>query len=111
MPVYEYECLKCGHTFTREQSIKAAPLKRCPVCRGKVERLISAGVNFIFKGSGFYATDYRSGEYAEKAKKEAESAKSASGKKSDSVDKSAKKKPDKTPAEKKAVPKTKKKKK
>ena len=60
MPTYEYECQKCGHTFELSQSIKAAPVKKCPKCKkDSAKRLISAGGGFILKGSGFYATDYK----------------------------------------------------
>lgn len=74
MPTYEYECQRCGHVFERYQSMKEEPLKRCPQCRGKVKRLIGAGAGIIFKGSGFYETDYRTEEYKRKAKSEKESA-------------------------------------
>lgn len=60
MPIYEYKCSKCG-VFEAMQGIKEAPLKRCPTCKGKVERLISRG-SFILKGSGWYATDYARGK-------------------------------------------------
>jgi putative FmdB family regulatory protein len=70
MPTYEYECEKCGTTFERFQSIKDEPIKKCPECGGPVRRLISAGAGVIFKGSGFYATDYRSESYKQEAKKE-----------------------------------------
>ena len=81
MPTYEYECTKCGHAFEKLQSIIAAPLKLCPECKGKVKRLIGAGSGIIFKGSGFYATDYRKGKDPEKTscpsnKKEGEGCKS-----------------------------------
>lgn len=59
MPTYEYECTKCGHTFEAFQSIKDAPLSSCPECTGKVRRLIGGGMGVIFKGSGFYTTDYK----------------------------------------------------
>ena len=59
MPTYEYECRKCGHTFEQFQSISAAPVKTCPKCKGKVARLVSGGAGIIFKGSGFYQTDYK----------------------------------------------------
>ena len=59
MPTYEYECLKCGARSERLQSITDPPLKKCVKCRGKLQRLISAGGGLIFKGSGFYATDYK----------------------------------------------------
>ena len=58
MPTYEYKCKSCGYTFEKFQSIKDKPLRKCPKCGRKVERLISSGGGVIFKGSGFYATDY-----------------------------------------------------
>jgi putative FmdB family regulatory protein len=57
MPTYEYRC-ENGHTFEEFQSIVANPVEICPVCGAKVERLISGGTGLIFKGSGFYITDY-----------------------------------------------------
>jgi putative FmdB family regulatory protein len=63
MPTYEYECTKCGHAFEIFQSMTDAPRKRCPRCRGKVNRLIGSGAGLLFKGSGFYQTDYRSDGY------------------------------------------------
>ena len=63
MPTYCYECLKCGHEFDRVQSIMAETLKRCPKCRGKLRRVFGAGAGILFKGSGFYQTDYRSDNY------------------------------------------------
>ena len=70
MPTYEYECEACGHTFEKFQSIKARPLKTCPACgKRKVRRLLGTGGAVIFKGSGFYATDYRSSSYHRDAKK------------------------------------------
>lgn len=77
MPTYEYECRKCGHKFERFQKMTDEPLKRCPLCRSKVHRVFGTGAGIIFKGSGFYATDYRSKSYSESAKKES-SEKSAS---------------------------------
>ncbi len=59
MPTYEYKCLNCGDLFEVFQSIKAAPVEKCPKCNGKVKRLISSGGIPIFKGSGFYQTDYK----------------------------------------------------
>jgi putative FmdB family regulatory protein len=70
MPTYEYECQKCGHHFELFQSIKDAPKKTCPKCRGRVKRLLGTGAGIIFKGSGFYITDYRKPSYAEGAKKD-----------------------------------------
>ncbi len=70
MPTYEYQCRSCAHRFEAFQSITASPLTRCPRCGKKVDRLISAGAGFLFKGSGFHTTDYRSKPYAEAAKKD-----------------------------------------
>lgn len=65
MPTYEYECSACGHEFEQFESIKALPTKNCPKCgRSKAKRLISGGGGLIFKGSGFYCTDYRRGAHA-----------------------------------------------
>jgi putative FmdB family regulatory protein len=58
MPMYDYQCKKCGH-FEIYQSIKDDALKKCPTCKSKVERLISANVGFVLKGSGFYQNDYK----------------------------------------------------
>ncbi len=60
MPTYRYECKKCGNTFDKFQSMTDAPVKKCPECKGTVKRLISSGAGLIFKGSGFYKTDYAS---------------------------------------------------
>ncbi len=71
MPTYEYECEACGAKFERFQSITEPPVRRCPHCRrAKVKRLIGAGAGLLFRGSGFYITDYRSPEYQAKAKAE-----------------------------------------
>lgn len=78
MPTYEYVCEKCGHQFDKFQLMAAKPLATCPkeVCgqkrwgKGKVKKMISGGAGLIFKGSGFYITDYRSDKYKEAAKKE-----------------------------------------
>ena len=61
MPTYEYECKSCGHRFEASQPITAKPIEKCPQCKKSVQRLISSGSGIIFKGSGFYATDYRKG--------------------------------------------------
>src|SRR5687767_4284718 len=71
MPTYDYKCDACGHAFELFQSIKADPIKKCPVCgKSKVKRLIGTGAGLIFKGSGFYITDYRDKSYTDKAKAE-----------------------------------------
>src|ERR1700759_1435446 len=90
MPTYEYHCEKCGKDFELFQSMKDAPLRECPkdLCRkskwghGKVKRLLGTGAGLIFKGSGFYSTDYRSSSYKEGAKKEAGSGGSGGSEKS-----------------------------
>ncbi len=70
MPTYEYECTQCSHRFEEFQSMKAKPIEICPVCKGTVRRLIGKGAGIIFKGSGFYQTDYRSSSYQKKAEAE-----------------------------------------
>jgi|SRR5258706_14839389 putative FmdB family regulatory protein len=87
MPTYEYACAKCGHEFEALQSMSAAPLKTCPedLCarkkwgRGKVRKKISAGAGLLFKGSGFYITDYRSEGYKQSAKKDSSTPAPAGG--------------------------------
>jgi len=68
MPTYEYKCDSCGYLFEEFQSITDKPIEKCPKCNGKVRRLIGGGNGFIFKGSGFYITDYRNKSYSEAAK-------------------------------------------
>jgi putative FmdB family regulatory protein len=58
MPTYEYRCQDCGWTFEKSQSMKDKPLEKCPKCTGRIQRLIGGGGGIIFKGSGFYTTDY-----------------------------------------------------
>jgi putative FmdB family regulatory protein len=85
MPTYEYVCEKCGAAFELSQSMKDQALKTCPKDRcaqkrwgkGKVRRLMGTGAGLIFKGSGFYITDYRSEGYKAAAKKDSESSKPA----------------------------------
>lgn len=68
MPTYEYECSGCGHKFEMFQSIKAQPARKCPACgRASARRLIGTGAGVIFRGSGFYQTDYRSESYRKRA--------------------------------------------
>lgn len=71
MPTYDYVCEKCGHAFEEFQSITAKPLRKCPECKKlALKRLIGTGAGIIFKGSGFYQTDYRSESYKKGAEKE-----------------------------------------
>jgi len=88
MPTYDYVCDACDHRFELFQSISAPPEKKCPECgRRKLRRLIGPGAAILFKGSGFYKTDYRPESYkkaaaAEKTSSSSSSSKSESGKKS-----------------------------
>src|ERR671936_655533 len=90
MPIYEYSCQKCGQNFEAFQSMRDEPFRECPkeLCRlpkwghGKVKRLLGIGAGLIFKGSGFYTTDYRSESYKEAAKKESTPATPAADSKS-----------------------------
>ena len=72
MPTYDYECQKCGNRFEVVQSMNDAKLEKCPgaACDGAVKRLLGTGAGIIFKGSGFYQTDYRSSSYQAGAKSE-----------------------------------------
>ncbi|MCG3127276.1 MAG: hypothetical protein CHACPFDD_02134 [Phycisphaerae bacterium] len=88
MPTYEYACDACGHNFEEFQSITADALRQCPACRKrKLRRLIGTGAGVIFKGSGFYQTDYRSESYKKAA--EAESKSASGGSTRDTAAKSA----------------------
>ena len=79
MPTYEYQCEACEHNFDEFQSIKDKPLKKCPQCgKNKLRRIFGAGAAILFKGSGFYETDYRSESYKKSAKADQEAAKSSS---------------------------------
>ncbi len=68
MPTYEYECKSCHHRFEKLQPITAKTSTPCPRCKKPAQRMISSGAGFLFKGSGFYTTDYRSASYKDKAK-------------------------------------------
>jgi putative FmdB family regulatory protein len=81
MPTYEYECKRCRKTFDYFQSITAKPLSKCPVCKEKIRRLIGRGAGIIFKGSGFYQTDYRSAQYKKSAREDKKPAEGAAVKK------------------------------
>ena len=86
MPTYEYECKKCAHVFEAFQSMSAEHLTECPECKGPLRRLIGTGAGLLFKGSGFYTTDYRSDSYHKSAK--ADKPESTSDKKTSSDKKS-----------------------
>jgi putative FmdB family regulatory protein len=75
MPTYDYRCRKCEHAFELFHGIKDDAVKRCPKCKGVAQRVPAGGAGVLFKGSGFYVTDYRSKAYKEKARQE----KTASG--------------------------------
>ena len=78
MPTYEYQCDACDHNFDEFQSITAEPLKKCPKCgKKKLRRVFGAGAAVLFRGSGFYETDYRSESYKRAAKADQEAAKPA----------------------------------
>ncbi|MBU6386431.1 MAG: zinc ribbon domain-containing protein [Planctomycetes bacterium] len=81
MPTYDYECDACGHRFELFQSISADPEKKCPQCKKlKLRRLIGTGAAVVFKGSGFYQTDYRSDSYKKSAAADGSSSSSDSAK-------------------------------
>lgn len=78
MPTYEYECLKCKYKFEKFQNMTEEPLKVCPKCGGKLHRLIGTGAGIIFKGEGFYHTDYKKQGSSDAAKKDKRESKSES---------------------------------
>jgi|SRR5215468_7133363 len=80
MPTYEYLCEGCGHRFDEFQSFKDEPLKLCPACKEeKLRRLFGTGAAILFKGSGFYETDYRSDSYKQAAKADSDAASKSNG--------------------------------
>ena len=83
MPTYEYECQECGKVVEKFHKMTEKPRVKCPKCGGKTKKLIGTGAGIIFKGDGFYATDYRSREYKDAAKKETEKSKEAASEKKD----------------------------
>lgn len=91
MPTYDYECDACGHAFELFQNISDAKKRKCPECEKlKLRRLIGTGAAVVFKGSGFYQTDYRSDSYRKAAEADKKSA--SSDGKSESADKKSEKK-------------------
>ena len=101
MPTYEYICDNCQYEFEQFQSIKARPIRKCPEC-GKlsVQRLIGAGAGVIFKGSGFYETDYRSEGYKKAKESEKKSTDKDKGKKESETKTSETKSKESKPAQK-----------
>ena len=91
MPTYEYRCTACSHEFEKIQRMSEDPVAECPACGAKSERKLSAGAGLLFKGSGFYITDYRSEGYKKAAKAE-------SGDSGKSSETKAESKSDSTPA-------------
>ena len=98
MPTYDYVCEACGHEMEAFHSMSAAPLKDCPVCgEPALKRQIGAGAGLLFKGSGFYQTDYRSDSYKKGASSDKTSSSSSTAS-SNSSEKTGKKKPESKPA-------------
>ena len=94
MPTYEYKCLECNHIFEVFQTMSSEPVKECPKCNGSVKRLIGSGSGPIFKGSGFYQTDYKNNSSNSPSKKKKEDTKGETKKEakgSDSTDSTTKK--------------------
>jgi putative FmdB family regulatory protein len=82
MPTYDYRCAKCDHEWELFQSIKADPVKKCPSCgKQSAKRVIGPGAAIVFKGSGFYQTDYRSDSYKKAAAADSKSSDASSGSK------------------------------
>ncbi|MFC1738860.1 FmdB family zinc ribbon protein [Planctomycetota bacterium] len=96
MPTYEYRCENCGYEFEQFQSITARSLHKCPECgRNTLKRLLGTGAGVIFKGNGFYQTDYRSESYKKQQDKENQKSKSTANSKSKSESKTPKTETDK----------------
>jgi putative FmdB family regulatory protein len=98
MPTYEYHCDGCAHHFDEFQSIKDKPLKKCPECgKPKLRRIFGAGAAILFKGSGFYQTDYRSESYKSAAKADQETTPASKDSTNGTTDTTAKATPAKEP--------------
>ncbi len=95
MPTYDYRCKSCEHEWELFQSIKANPIKKCPSCgKLKAERIIGAGAGIIFRGSGFYETDYRSDSYKKAAAADKKAQEGSSGESKGSSEKKSEGKSD-----------------
>ena len=90
MPTYDYICKKCNQTFEYFQAMSDAPLENCPECQGKIRRLVSGGSGLIFKGSGFYYTDYVKKDSSEKKEKSTDNKNSKKEQKKEQKKESAK---------------------
>lgn len=80
MPTYEYKCTKCDYNFDHFQGMTEEPLKKCPKCKGSVKRLIGKGSGIIFKGKGFYQTDYKNTGSGDSGKKKTDAGSPPCGK-------------------------------
>ncbi|MEM0983164.1 MAG: zinc ribbon domain-containing protein [Planctomycetota bacterium] len=101
MPTYDYRCNNCGHEFEKFQSISASRLRKCPSCKkNSLERLIGMGGAVLFKGGGFYETDYRSESYKKGAEKDKPSESKTEGKSDSKAGSKSESKPDKKPSSK-----------
>jgi putative FmdB family regulatory protein len=98
MPTYEYRCPDCGHLFERFQKMSDAPGAECPSCGAAAERRLSGGAGLLFKGSGFYITDYRNPSYKKASESDSGGASGGAGEKG-SGEKSTSEKPVAKPAE------------
>ena len=104
MPTYEYKCENCDHQFEQFQSITSKPLRKCPECgKNKLNRLIGSGSGIIFKGTGFYQTDYRSENYKKAASSDKKPSSTTTDKKDSATKDSTKK--DSKPSEQQSAPK------
>lgn len=83
MPTYDYECLDCGYTFELFHKVASSPSKKCPECGGQIKKLIGGGCGLIFKGSGFYITDYKKKSMPEKSSNDEKGEKKSEKKESD----------------------------
>ena len=97
MPTYEYRCTACDYKFEEWQTMSAPPIDTCPKCGETAERVISGGAGLIFKGSGFYITDYRSSGYKNDAKKDAPTSSAGDSKSESKSDSKPAAKPESTP--------------